>query len=174
MDNCRNDDDGTLSITGNVVSFITLILAAVAYLVAFVAATHGARQEVLVSRDNLTIAIDQIQSMVDYCREQVHNGDPIFAKMKSEFTTSLQQSVLSANELKADLVSHLDAFEQRRGIFGWNLVSRLLWVMARGDIDRRVTRLSAKRADLLSFQLILTLRLVPRSLYSNICLKRFR
>ena len=160
MENCCNDDDSMLSIAGNVVSFITFVLAVVAYLVAFMAATHGARQEVLVSRDNLTVAIDQIQSMLDYCREQVHSGDPIFAKMKSEFTTSLQQSVLSANELKGDLVSHLDAFEHRRGIFGWNLVSRLLWVTARGDIDRRMARLSAKRADLLSFQLILTLRLV--------------
>lgn len=169
MNNYRNDNDSTLSIAGNVVSFITFVLAVVAYVVAFTAATHGTRQEVLVSRDNLTVAIDQIQAMLDYCREQVHSGDPIFAKMKAEFTASLQQSVLSANELRADLASHLDALEHRRrrrrrrgGILGWNLVSRLLWVTARADINRRMARLSAKRADLLSFQLILTLRLVSQ------------
>ena len=158
MDNCCGDSP--LSIAGNVVGFVTFVLAAVAWWVALIAATRGALQEIQLSCDNLTITIDQIQSMLDYCLEQVRSKDAIFSQMNAEFTTSLQQSVVSATELKADLARHLEAFEQGRSIFNWKLRTRLSWVAARGDIDRRMARLLAKRADLITFQLILTQRSV--------------
>ena len=161
MEKCCGDSP--LSIAGNVVGFFTFVLAAVAWWVALIAATRGALQEIQVSSDNLTLAIDQIQSMLNYCQEQIVNKDPIFAQMNAEFTTSLQQSVASATELKDDLAGHRQALGQGGSIFGWRLRSRLSWVAARGDIDRRMARLLAKKADLVTFQLILILRSVLSS-----------
>jgi hypothetical protein len=167
MDKCCSDSP--LSVAGNVVGFLTFVLAVIAWWIALIAATRGALQEIQVCSDNLTIAIDQIQSMLDYCREQVRSKDAIFAQMNVEFTTSLQQSVVSATELKDDLAIHLEAFGSGGGIFGWKLGSRLSWVSARGEIDRRMAKLLAKKADLVTFQLILALRSVLPSPNSSAC-----
>ena len=156
MDNCC--DDSPLSIAGNIVGFLTFLLAAVAWIVALIATTRGAPEEIKASHANIEIAIRQIEAMLSYCHEQSRSKDALFNLMDQDFTRSLEDSVAAAEILKTDLAIHTDVVNVNGGTFDLQLRRRIRWVAARDDIDRRMSKLSVKKADITAFQLTLLLR----------------